>query len=125
MTTRPLDYIYIAATVGLTVYGQIILKWRIRDVGPMPEGVGAKALFLVALVFDPFIFSGLLAAFVASLTWMAALTRFDLTHAYPIMSLSFVLVLLLGAWLLQEPVSLQRFIGVGLIVAGTVVASRG
>ena len=125
MTARPLDYFYILATVAFTVYGQLILKWRIRDLGPLPEGMGAKVTFLLSLLLDPVIFSGFAAAFLAALAWMAALTRFDLTHAYPIMSLTFVLVLLLGSWLLHEPVSLQKYVGVALIVAGTVVASRG
>jgi uncharacterized membrane protein len=55
---------------------------------------------------------------------MAALSRFDLNYAYPFMSLSFVLVLILSSWLLGEPLTLARALGVTLIVAGTVVASR-
>jgi uncharacterized membrane protein len=56
---------------------------------------------------------------------MAAMTKFDLSHAYPFMSLNFVLVLVLSAWLLSEPVTLQKILGIALIVAGTMVASRG
>lgn len=120
-----LDYSYIALTIGFTVYGQLILKWRINDLGELPQGALNKLTFLVYLVFDPWIFSGFFAAFLASLAWMAAMTRFDLSHAYPFMSLNFVVVLLLSGWLLSEPVTIQRALGVGLIVLGTVVAARG
>jgi len=72
------------------------------------------------------IFSGFAAAFLASLVWMAAITKFDLSHAYPFMSLNFVVVLLLSGWLLnEEPVTLQKVLGIALIVLGTVVAARG
>lgn len=123
--SRLLDYFYIFATIGLTVYGQLILKWRIARFGPLPVDAFEKVKFLISLLFDPAIFSGFAAAFLASLAWMAAMTKFDLSHAYPFMSLNFVVVLLLSGWLLSEPMTLQRVLGVGVIVLGTVVAARG
>lgn len=122
---RYLDYLYIVATIGFTVYGQLILKWRISQFGPLPAESVDKLKFLLGLLFDPAIFSGFAAAFLASLAWMAAMTKFDLSHAYPFMSLNFVVVLLLSGWLLSEPMTLQKALGVGLIVLGTVVAARG
>ena len=123
--SRYFDYLYIFATVGFTVYGQLILKWRIAQLGQLPVEFVDKLKFLVALVFDPYIFSGFFAAFLASLAWMAAMTKFELSHAYPFMSLNFVAVLLLSGWLLSEPMTMQKSLGVGLIVIGTVVAARG
>jgi uncharacterized membrane protein len=125
MNPRFLDYLYIACTIGFTVYGQLILKWRIRDFGPLPADSFEKLKFLVYLLFDPAIFSGFAAAFLASLAWMAAMTKFELSHAYPFMSLNFVAVLLLSGWLLNEPLTLQKVLGMALIVIGTTVAARG
>lgn len=122
---RFLDYLYIVATIGFTVYGQLILKWRIPKFGPLPADSLEKLKFLISLLLDPAIFSGFAAAFLASLAWMAAMTKFELSHAYPFMSLNFVVVLLLSGWLLSEPVTLQKVLGVGLIVFGTAVAAHG
>lgn len=118
-------YLYIFATIGFTVYGQLILKWRIRNYGQLPVDPLQKLEFLVSLLFDPAIFSGIAAAFLASITWMAAMTKFDLNHAYPFMSLNFVVVLLLSGWLLDEPLSIQKILGVTLILIGTMVAAHG
>jgi drug/metabolite transporter (DMT)-like permease len=118
-------YGYILVTLSLTVYGQLILKWRLSQLGPLPENFKDKILFLVLLIFDPFIFSVYIAVFAAGLAWAATLTRFDLNYAYPFMSLSFVCVLILSSLLLGEPLTWGRTLGVALIVAGTVVASRG
>jgi uncharacterized membrane protein len=125
MMSRYLNYLYIFATIALTVYGQLILKFRIGKLGALPAGTFEKLRFLIGLLFDPGIFSGFFAAFLASLAWMAAMTKFDLSHAYPFMSLNFVVVLLLSGWLLSEPMTLQKAMGVGLIVLGTIVAARG
>lgn len=123
--TRYFEYTYIFATIAFTVYGQLILKWRISDYGPLPSAFPEKLRFLISLLFDPVIFSGFAAAFLASLAWMAAMTKFELSHAYPFMSLNFVVVLLLSGWLLSEPISPQKALGVVLIVFGTIVAARG
>jgi multidrug transporter EmrE-like cation transporter len=118
-------YAYVALTVLLTVYGQIVLKWRIGLAGPGPEGFPEKLYFLVALLANPWVISAFVAAFAASLAWMGAMTKFELSHAYPFMSLNFVLVLVLAALLFHEPLSAPRVLGVALIVLGVVVGSRG
>ena len=122
---RPFDYLYILATIACTVYGQLILKWRIATMGPLPTNVVGKISFLISLLFDPLIASGFAAALVASFAWMAAMTKFELSHAYPFMSMNFVFVFLLSGWLLNEPITFQKAVGVALIVLGTMVASSG
>jgi undecaprenyl phosphate-alpha-L-ara4N flippase subunit ArnF len=89
-------YFYIFGTLLFTVYGQIVLKWRLSQLGNLPDAFKEKLFFLFKALFDPFIFSGFVAAFVASLCWMAAMTHFEITKAYPFMSLAPALVLIVG-----------------------------
>ena len=119
-----MGYFYIFATIFFTVYGQIVLKWRINTVGTLPEGLTDKIIFLFKLLFDPWIFSGFLAAFIASFFWMATMTKFDISYAYPFMSGAFVLVFLLSVFLFQEPISWQKVVGLILIISGIIITSR-
>ena len=119
-----MGYIYIAATVLLTVYGQLVLKWQVGLAGPGPEAYPAKLYFIGGLLLNPWIVSGFVAAFAASIAWMGAMTKFELSHAYPFMSLNFVLVLLGAAWLFNEPITPGKIAGVALIVLGVLVGSR-
>jgi len=119
-----LGYYYIFGTIFFTVYGQIVLKWKISGAGALPELTADKIIFLIKLLFDPWIFSGFIAAFIASLFWMAAMTKFDISYAYPFMSSAFVLVFLFSVFLFNEPVSWQKIIGLVLIVAGILVTSK-
>ncbi|WVV49629.1 hypothetical protein THH46_09010 [Pseudomonas sp. NA13] len=50
------NYIYILATIAFTVYGQLILKWRISKLGPLPIEPIEKIKFLLLLLLDPGIF---------------------------------------------------------------------
>jgi len=120
-----LGYFYIFGTIFFTVYGQIVLKWRINGIGgSLPEAMGEKIMFLFKILFDPWVFSGFFSAFIASFFWMAAMTKFDISYAYPFMSSAFVLVFLLSVILFHEPVTWQKVVGLALIVAGIIVTSR-
>ena len=84
-----------------------------------------KIVFLLRLLINPWVFSGFVAAFLASLAWMAAMTKFDISHAYPFMSLNFVLVILAGGLLFHEAITPYKLAGLALVVAGLIVGSRG
>ena len=118
-------YLYIVGTVAFTVYGQIILKWRIGIYGQLPDSASDKILFLLKALLDPYIFSGLVAAFIASLFWMAAMTKFDVSLAYPLITAGLTLTTVFMAFvILSEPVSINKVIGVVLIISGVLFMIR-
>jgi len=118
-------FAYVLGSVLCTVYGQIIVKWQVGKAGALPATLSGKIQFLLSLIFNPWIMSGILAGFFALLCWLAAMTKFELSYAYPFMSLAFVLVLVLSAVLFHEPLTAAKILGVLLIIAGIVVGSRG
>ena len=119
-----MGYLYIFLTIFFTVYGQLILKWRIGKLGALPEIMSEKIAFMLRLFLDPFILSGFASAFIASLFWMAAMTKFELSFAYPFMSLSFILVLVLSVLLFGEMLTIGKILGLLLIIAGIVVSVK-
>jgi uncharacterized membrane protein len=121
------EYLYILGTLIFTVYGQIILKWRLTGLKfnlNEYERVFIKIKALVKLLLDPYIFSGLFSAFIASLFWAAALSKFDITKAYPFMSLSPALVLLLSVWILGESFTMGKVIGLIFIITGIIITVK-
>ena len=123
--TRPSDYIYIAATVLLTVCGQLLMKWRMTTLGVELKGDGFhKAKTLFVLLLDPFIMMSFFFALLAALSWMGALTKFELNFAYPFITLSFVCVVLASAWLFNETLTPSKILGVIIVMLGLIVLSR-
>ena len=74
---------------------------------------------------NPWVISAFLAALFASVSWMAAMTKLQLSHAYPFMSLAFILVILFSALLFDEPITTAKIIGVALVMVGLAVGSQG
>ena len=120
-----MSYVYVACTILLTVYGQLVIKWQVMGAGTFPDDPAGKLWFLARLLLNPWIITALAAALLAALSWMAAMTKLDLSHAYPFTSLSFVLVTFVSAWLFQEPVTVPKVAGLALICAGIVIGSQG
>ena len=123
--SKMLDFLYILGSVLLTVYGQLVVKWQVAKAGALPATLSEKIPFLINLVLNPWIMSGMVAGFGALVCWLAAMTRFELSYAYPFMSLAFVLVLIFSALLFHETVTAPKVLGMLLIIVGIIVTSRG
>lgn len=57
-------------------------------------------------------------------TWMKALTREDLSSVYPMASLSYVFILIYSYFLFKEPITINKFIGIILIVCGVIFVNK-
>ena len=120
-----MSYFYVACTILLTVYSQLIIKWQVIGAGAFPANTTDKMWFLAQLLVNPWVLSALAALLVAVVTWMAAMTKLELSHAYPFVSLAFVLVVLCSAWLFNEPLTTTKLAGLALICVGIVIGSQG
>ena len=120
-----MSYLYIFGTILFTVYGQLVIKWQMAKAGALPNIFSEKIIFLLQMFFNLWILSAFLSAFVASLCWMAAMTKFKLSYAYPFMSLSFVLVLVLSGLFFHEAITLPKLLGVLFIMAGIIIGVQG
>jgi multidrug transporter EmrE-like cation transporter len=119
-----MNYLYVAATVVLTVYGTLVVKWQVGDAARLGDP-SERIAFLLALLANPWVLSAFAAAFAAALCWMLAMAKLDLSHAYPFASLSFVLVVFLSAFFFGEPLTWPKVAGAALIVCGVALGSQG
>lgn len=119
-----LGHACIALTLFFTIYGQLVLKWQMGMAGQLPAGGGEKLVFLLRQLLNPWILSGYVSALLASVAWMAAMTRFELGYAYPFMSLAFILVMGFGALFLGESIGMTKLLGTLMVMAGLVLIAR-
>ena len=120
-----MSYVYVACTILFMVYAQIVIKWQVVAAGAFPADSADKLWFLGKLLVNPWIMSALAASLLAAVAWMAAMTKLDLSHAYPFTSLAFVLVMVASALFFNEPVTGPKIAGIALICIGIAVGSQG
>lgn len=123
--TRLFDHLYIASTVLFTVYSQLAMRWQVGAAGEIPlDGMG-KFRFIATLLINPWVISGIVATFLAGVSWMLAMTRFEISYAYPFVSLNYIIVLIASILLFNESISLAKVVGTALVIAGVIVIARG
>ncbi|ADY56766.1 protein of unknown function DUF6 transmembrane [Syntrophobotulus glycolicus DSM 8271] len=111
--------IYLLALVSIVLGagGQFLLKLGaggLKSEGGLVKMIGSM-LFSPALLIAVF-------CFVSSMfLWILVLRRMDLSVAYPMVSLGYVIVLLLSWLFLQEMVNGPKMIGTVLIITGVIV----
>lgn len=121
---RLLDHAYIVSTIVFTVYSQLIMRWQVQLAGPLPDPVSGKLSYVAQLLLNPWVLSGVVATFFAGISWMLAMTKFEISYAYPWVSLNFVLMLVMGVLLFNESFNSVKVLGTLLVVAGIVVITR-
>lgn len=118
-------------SVVLGVVGQISLK---HGVG-MASGGGASEIvhtlgarsvmgFLQAAITNKFVVLGFLCYVISAASWLVILSRVELSYAYPLISIGYILVMILSKYLFQESVTAFRIAGTLLVCAGVVMITR-
>lgn len=108
---------WIVATLGLGLYGQLVTKWRAELHAGTANG-GGRFGYVLAMLADPWVLSGLAGAFLASIAYMLALEKLPLSYAYPLMALSFVIVPVAAVMVFGGRIPLLQAVGLCLIVLG-------
>jgi drug/metabolite transporter (DMT)-like permease len=121
---RVIDHSSIFAMVALTAYSQVIMRWQVSNAGALPPGLLGKAAFIGTLLLNPWVLSGIAATFFAGVSWMLALTKFQISYAYPFTSLTYLLVLLSGVVFFRDGINMGRVLGTAVVMAGVVIIAR-
>ncbi|HYW04702.1 MAG TPA: SMR family transporter [Gammaproteobacteria bacterium] len=110
--------------VLLNATAQLLLKAGVGSVGEIAlQWNGAVATGL-KLAFEPHILGGLACYVISVVVWILALSRVDVSIAYPMLSIGYV-VNALAAWaLLGESMNLSKLVGIGIIILGVFVLAR-
>jgi len=96
---------FMALTVViLGVTGQVLMKIGALKLGHInvPHTIQGIYETMVKILFIPYIPLGFFLWALAAFLWLGVLTRVELSYAYPIFSLSFVLIALASALLLKR-----------------------
>lgn len=116
------NYLLLAISISLAIAGQLLMKQGMMIFGKFPvrELLGR----LMPIVFQPYVFIGLACFAVSSIFWLVVLSRIELSFAYPMVSVAYVVVALFSYFIFKENVSLIRWIGILIICLGVYLVSR-
>jgi undecaprenyl phosphate-alpha-L-ara4N flippase subunit ArnE len=115
----------ILASVSMGVSGQLCLKAGMDQVGLLSaSGIGTAAQTALRVLTTPLVFLGLAFYALGAVFWLLVLSKLDLSLAYPMLALTYILIPLAAQFILGEQVPALRWLGVGIIFFGVMVVAQ-
>jgi drug/metabolite transporter (DMT)-like permease len=119
MTATLATLLLLLGSVTCDVTGQVCFK---LGIGHEPAGTTTRSLFYKVL-HSPWVALGVGVYALEFVLWFAALSRTQLSIAFPFTALGYVGVVLASRYILNERVSLRRWVGIGTIVVGVLLVT--
>lgn len=107
-------------SVFFAVAGQLTLKTAMDSVGRIGKTSQVGDTLLRAMK-EPLLWLGLALFGISALFWLVVLSRVRLSVAYPIVGISYILIVLLARFRLHEHVPALRWVGVSVIALGIAI----
>lgn len=110
--------------VLLNAVAQLLLKAGANAIGAF-EFSGANIVPVGwKIATSPYILSGIGCYVVSVVVWILALSRVEVSIAYPMLSVGYVLNAAAAWYLFGEAVTPMRLVGIGIIILGVFIVAR-
>ena len=119
-----LSFLLVLAGVLLNAAAQLLLKAGTNAVGHFEFSAQNIVPVGMKLAFEPHILGGLGCYVVSVVVWIMALSRVEVSIAYPMLSIGYVVNALAAWYLFGESLTAQKLVGITFIVAGVFLVAR-
>jgi multidrug transporter EmrE-like cation transporter len=114
----------ILAGVALNAAAQLLLKAGTNAVGQFAFTADNIVPVGTRLAFEPHILAGVTCYVVSLVVWIMGLSRVEVSIAYPMLSLGYLINALAAWYLFGESLSAMRLAGIAFIIVGVFVIAR-
>ncbi len=113
----------ILISVFLGAIGQVLVKYGAVNLQLNFSGAYLLPSILSILKNLP-VMCGILSYGISFLLWIKVLSKVELSYAYPMVSIGYVLIMFFSYFLFKENISMIRIAGVICIIIGVVLVAR-
>jgi len=121
---RTTIFILILLGVFLNSGAQILLKAGMRHIGHFDFTLSNFFPISWQIAINPWILLGLVSYVISVAVWLLVLSRVDVSIAYPMVSLGYVISAGIAYFFLGEHVTLTRITGISIILLGVFIVAR-
>lgn len=118
------SFALILSGVLLNAAAQLLLKAGTNAVGQFEFTAANIAPIGARLVLEPHIVGGVACYVVSLVVWVLGLSRTEVSIAYPMLAIGYVVNALAAWYLFDENLSAARWTGIGFIVLGVFLVVR-
>jgi uncharacterized membrane protein len=110
----------VGVCIILAATGQLYMKKGMNVVNSDSKDL-ISSQGLIKIIFNKYVFTGLALYGIGTILWLFALAQLDLSLAYPLISIGYILTAVLAFVFLNEKITLLRWGGIALVVLGSLL----
>jgi multidrug transporter EmrE-like cation transporter len=110
--------------VLLNAGAQLLLKAGTNSIGAFAFSPANVVPIGWKIATEPHILGGLACYVVSVVVWILALSRVEVSVAYPLLSIGYVVNAIAAWYLFGEAVTPMRLTGIGIIIVGVYIVAR-
>lgn len=110
--------------VLLNAAAQLLLKAGMNKIGHFEFSFANVWPIALKVMANPPIITGLVAYVVSVVVWLLVLSRVQVSYAYPMLSIGYIVNAVAAYYLFGESLSAIRIAGIFVIIAGVYLVSR-
>ncbi len=110
--------------VLLNAAAQLFLKEGMRRIGHFDFVWSNLVPIALQVAGNVFIFGGLLCYVISVAVWLLVLSRVEVSYAYPLLSVGYIVNAVAGYYLFQENLSITRISGIVIICIGVYFVTK-
>ena len=118
------SWMLILTGVLLNAGAQLLLKAGTNSVGAFSFSADNLLPVGIKLATEPHILGGLTCYVISVVVWIMALSRVEVSLAYPMLSIGYVVNAFAAWWLFGEALTVERLVGIGVIIFGVFLLAR-
>jgi len=118
-------HIFLANSILFGVASNLIFRSQVGYFPILPKDYLGKLITLSLYLFSsPLLLLGIFFVFIGGINWLLALTKFELSQAFPITGLSYALILFADVVFFNASLTVEKIIGTSLIFLGIYLLIR-
>ena len=118
------SWMLILTGVLLNACAQLLLKAGTNSIGTFAFNANNLLPVGIKLATEPHILGGLTCYVISVVVWIMALSRVEVSLAYPMLSIGYVVNAFAAWWLFGEALTVERLVGIGVIIFGVFLLAR-
>lgn len=115
---------FVLLSVVINTLAQLLLKLGTNRMGEIHFNWQQLPHLVWQVAFNPYILLGLTCYVASVVSWLVVLSKIDVSVAYPLVSLGYILTAIAGYYFFHEAMSITRISGIVVILIGVYLITK-
>ena len=118
------NLLLILSSVSLNAFAQLFIRKGMLKIGEISFNFEQIVKMVLAVFTNIYLLSGMFSYVLSVILWMIVLSKVNVSLAYPLGSVGYIITTVLACLFFNEPITFQKVLGIIIICIGVFVLTQ-